>query len=138
MNESTEPTTDEPLQLPKLSRVRAIAGSLGLFGATGLVWALITMAAPNFFASSESPFTYLVVIGIVLLLFGGLVTGQIRAVRAWFSSLAETDGVRKQTVNRLRLAVSILVVVSLVSGVAIFLFTQLVWMPEVRKIVGDG
>ena len=84
------------------------------------------------------PFTYLVVIGIVLLLFGGLVTGQIRAVRAWFSSLAETDGVRKQTVNRLRLAVSILVVVSLVSGVAIFLFTQLVWMPEVRKIVGDG
>ncbi len=138
MKATTESSSEAPLRLPKLGRVRAIAGSLGLFGAVGAVWALITTIAPNFFASSESPFSYLVVIGIVLLLFGGLIAGQVRAVRAWFTSLAETDGVRKQTVRRLRTIVLVWVVLSLVAGLAIFLFTQLVWMPEVRRIVGDG
>ena len=138
MNENPETTNDEPLPLPQLSRKMAIVGSLGAFGATGILWVVITTIAPNFFASSKSPFTYLLVIGVVLILFGGLIAGQISAVRAWFASLAETDGVRRKTVGRLRLVVSIWVFVSLIAGIAIFLFTQLVWMPEVRRIVGDG
>ncbi|MBC03383.1 MAG: hypothetical protein CMJ34_08800 [Phycisphaerae bacterium] len=138
MNENPETGKNEPLPLPRLSRRMAILGSLGAFGATGLVWFVITTIAPDFFASSKSPFSNLLVIGVVLLLFGGLIIGQIRAVRAWFASLSETDGVRRKTVGRLRLVVSMWVFISLIAGIAIFLFTQLVWMPEVRRIVGDG
>lgn len=138
MKEASGHRTDEPLQLPRYGRRRALAGSFGVFAGTGLIWAGITTLAPNFFASSDSPFAYLVVVIAVLLLFGGLIAGQIRAVKSWFTSLLETDGVSGRSVNRLRWAVWICILIGLLTGISIFLFTQLVWMPQVREIVGEG
>ena len=130
-----EPHPNQGLELTPRSRRRALLGSAGLFGGIGVVWVLITMLAPDFYASSGSPIAYLVTVGAVLLLFGGLVTGQISSIRAWFGSLAEVDGIDRRRLRWFAILVTICVVVGVIAAVSIFIFTQVVWMPEVREII---
>ena len=110
-------------------------GSAGLFGGIGVIWVLITMIAPDFYASSGSPIAYLVTVGAVLLLFGGLVTGQVSSIRAWFGSLSEVDGIDKRRLRWFAVIVFVCVGVGMLAAISIFLFNQFVWMPEVREII---
>ncbi len=129
-------SADHPIELAPRSRARALLGSAGLFGGIGVVWALITMIAPDFYASSGSPIAYLITVGAVLLLFGGLVIGQVSSIRAWFGSLAEVDGVDRRRLRWFAILVTTCVVVGGIAAVAIFIFNQFFWMPEVREIIG--
>ena len=127
----------KPIELTRRSKRRALAGSLGLFVGTGAVWAVITAIAPSFYASSTSPIAYFITVGTVLALFGALVTGQIKAVRAWFSSLPEVDGVDKKKVRTIAQIAAVCVAIGMASALAIFIFNQFVWMPEVREIINN-
>jgi len=126
---------DNPLELRSRSRARALLGSAGLFGGIGGAWALITMIAPDFYASSSSPVAYLITVGAVLLLFGALVTGQVSSIRAWFGSLSEVDAVDRRRLRWFGILVTTCVVVGALAAVTIFIFNQFVWMPEVREII---
>ena len=136
---SNRPVEDltKPIELTPRSKLRALAGSLGLFAGTGAVWAVITAIAPSFYASSSSPIAYFITVGTVLALFGALVTGQVKAVRAWFSSLPEVDGVDKKRVRTIAWIAAVCVAIGMASALAIFIFNQFVWMPEVREIINN-
>ncbi len=135
MSTSHHEDLTKPLELTPRSKRRALAGSLGLFAGTGAVWAVITAIAPGFYASSASPIAYFITVGTVLLLFGALVTGQVKAVRAWFSSLPEVDGVDRKLVRRIAWFAAVCIVIGMLSALAIFMFNQFVWLPEVREII---
>ncbi|HAW96613.1 MAG: hypothetical protein CMJ33_08535 [Phycisphaerae bacterium] len=126
---------DHPIELTPRSKTRAMLGSAGLFGGIGVIWVLITMIAPDFYASSGSPIAYLVTVGAVLLLFGGLVTGQVSSIRAWFGSLSEVDGIDKRRLRWFAVIVFVCVGVGMLAAISIFLFNQFVWLPEVREII---
>lgn len=130
-------TPSDPLALPMRSRGRAFLASFGALGLMMAVWVVITALVPDFYASTASPVAYVVVVGGVLLLFGALVAGQIRTTAAWLHSLAEVDGVSRGRVRALGLFIAAMVVVGVIGAVAIFIYTQTVWMPEVRAVVGD-
>ena len=135
MSTSDQEDLSKPIELTQRSVGKALAGSFGLFAGTGAVWALITAIAPGFYASSTSPIAYFITVGTVLALFGALVTGQIKAVRAWFSSLPEVDGVDKKTVRTIARIAAVCVAIGMASALAIFIFNQFIWMPEVREII---
>ena len=128
----------DPLALPERSPGKAFLASFGAFGALMTVWIVLTAIIPDFHASTSSPLTYVVVVGSVLLLFGALVAGQVRTTTAWLASLADVDGVSKGRVRAIGLVIAVMVVVGVLGAVAIFIYTQAVWMPEVRTAVGAG
>ena len=128
----------DPLDLPERSVGRAFIASFGAFGALMTVWIVLTAIIPDFHASTSSPLTYVVVVGSVLLLFGALVAGQIRTTTAWLGSLAEVDGISRGRVRAIGILIAAMVVVGVVGAVAIFIYTQAVWMPEVRSAVQGG
>lgn len=134
--ESTMAAAD-PLALPERSPARAFLASFGLLGLMMAVWIVLTALVPDFYASTASPVAYVVVVGGVLLLFGALVAGQVRTTAAWLGSLAEVDGVSRSRVRVLGVVIAVTVVVGVLGAVAIFVYTQAVWMPEVRAVVGD-
>ena len=127
MSTSDQEDLSKPIELTQRSVGKALAGSFGLFAGTGAVWALITAIAPGFYASSTSPIAYFITVGTVLALFGALVTGQIKAVRAWFSSLPEVDGVDKKTVRTIARIAAVCVAIGMTSALAIFIFNQFCW-----------
>ena len=137
MNKQKSEDLTQPIQLTPRTKLRALAGSLGLFAGTGAVWAIITAIAPSFYASNASPIAYFLTVGAVLALFGALVTGQIRAFRVWFSSLPEVDGVDKKKVRTIARIAAVCVAIGMASALAIFIFNQFVWLPEVREIINN-
>ncbi len=128
----------DPLALPERSVSRAFLASFGAFGALMAVWIVLTAIIPDFHASTSSPLTYVVVVGSVLLLFAALVAGQIRTTTAWLGSLSDVDGVSKTRVRAIGVVIAVMVVIGVVGAVAIFIYTQAVWMPEVRSTIGGG